>query len=276
MAVKAAALETELIDAVCARVRERLPEDQARPCESFVRQYYRWVPAEDLAERDPLDLYGAALQHCTEMQRRAAGAIKVEVYNPTFEHHGWQSPHTVVEIVTRRYAVPRRLGDDGARARGAPDPPRHPSRHPRAPGRRRQPARRPRSGRRSDRHRRRVRAPRRDRRGSPIPAGQEHLQRQVERVLREVHAAVADWHAMRGRAETLIGEIDEREPPGLDPAGLDEAKAFLHWLDARALHVPRLPRVRARRRRRGHRAEGRPRLRPRDPARRAGRRRTRS
>ncbi len=35
---------------------------------------------------------------------------------------------------------------------------------------------------------------------------------------------------MRGRAETLVGELDEQEPPGLDPAGIEEAKAFLHWL----------------------------------------------
>ena len=51
MAVKPAELEVELIDAVCARVQERLPAEQAGPCAEFVRQYYHWVPPEDLAER---------------------------------------------------------------------------------------------------------------------------------------------------------------------------------------------------------------------------------
>src|SRR5947209_3775847 len=100
MAVKAAEVEAELIDAVCERIRDRLPDDQAPICESFVRQYYHWVPAADLAERSPLDLYGAAVAHWNLMQQRAPGEAKVRVYNPEFEQHGWQSPHAVIEIVS--------------------------------------------------------------------------------------------------------------------------------------------------------------------------------
>src|SRR5947209_13276119 len=100
MAVKAAEVEAELIDAVCERIRDRLPDDQAPICESFVRQYYHWVPAADLAERSPLDLYGAAVAHWNLMQQRAPGEPKVRVYNPEFEQHGWQSPHAVIEIVS--------------------------------------------------------------------------------------------------------------------------------------------------------------------------------
>ncbi len=100
MALNAADLETELIDTVCARVRERLPDEQVAPCEAFVRQYYHWVPAEDLAGRSPLDLYGAAVAHWNLGQVREPSQAKVHVYNPEFEHHGWQSPHTVVEIVS--------------------------------------------------------------------------------------------------------------------------------------------------------------------------------
>ena len=100
MAVKSTDLEMELIDSVLARVRERLPAEQAPTCESFVRQYYRWVPAEDLDERSPLDLYGAALAHWNLAQHRAPGSTHVHVYNPDFEQHGWQSSHSVLEIVT--------------------------------------------------------------------------------------------------------------------------------------------------------------------------------
>ena len=34
------------------------------------------------------------------MHRRAPGEAKVRVCNPQFEQHGWQSAHTVVEIVS--------------------------------------------------------------------------------------------------------------------------------------------------------------------------------
>src|SRR5580704_5414581 len=100
MAVKGADLESELIDTVCESVRERLPAGQVAPCEAFVRQYYQWVPAEDLADRNPLDLYGAAVAHYNLAQQRAPGEAKVRVYNPDFEQHGWQSPHTLIEIVS--------------------------------------------------------------------------------------------------------------------------------------------------------------------------------
>src|SRR3979411_924388 len=100
MAVKAAHVEAELIDTVCSRVRQRLPGEQASPCESFVRQYYHRVPAEDLAARDPLDLYGAAVAQWNLAQQRLPGRAKVRVDNPAFEQHGWQSAHTVLEIVT--------------------------------------------------------------------------------------------------------------------------------------------------------------------------------
>ena len=89
-----------LVDTLCSRVRERVADADADQVEEFVRQYYRWVPAEDLAGRDPLDLYGAALAHWNLARRRAPGEPKVRIYNPTFEQHGFQSTHTVLEIVS--------------------------------------------------------------------------------------------------------------------------------------------------------------------------------
>src|SRR5262249_10341552 len=65
--------------------------------EQFVRMYYADAAPEDLAE---FDLYGAALAHWHLMQRRSPGVPKVHVYTPNLEEHGWQSTHSVVEIVT--------------------------------------------------------------------------------------------------------------------------------------------------------------------------------
>ena len=47
--------------------------------------------------------------------------------------------------------------------------------------------------------------------------------------MEEVHAAVGDWHAMRGRSEVLIGMLDA-DPPAIDPAAVEESKQFLSWL----------------------------------------------
>src|ERR1700736_4959118 len=69
-------------------------------CESFVRQYYQWVPPEDLANRSVRDLYGAAVSHWDLAQQRGRKEAKVRVYNPERDRDGWESPHPVSEIVT--------------------------------------------------------------------------------------------------------------------------------------------------------------------------------
>ena len=92
-------VKDELLDKVVARVREQLPEDQAPQVEEFVRQYYGWVSPEDLSERSPVDVYGAAVAHWNFAHQREPGSAKIRVYNPRFEEHGWQSTHTVVEMV---------------------------------------------------------------------------------------------------------------------------------------------------------------------------------
>src|SRR3712207_185378 len=92
-------VKDELLDKVVARVREQLPEDQAPQVEEFVHQYYDWVPPEDLSDRSPVDVYGATVAHWNLAGHREPGSAKIRVYNPRFEEHGWQSTHTVVEMV---------------------------------------------------------------------------------------------------------------------------------------------------------------------------------
>jgi NAD-specific glutamate dehydrogenase len=100
MAVEAEDLESELIENVCERIRDQLPDEQAPLAEAFVRQYYRRVPAEDLAVREISDLHGAAIAHWRLAYERAPGEAKVRVYNPDPAPDGWSSPHTVIEIVS--------------------------------------------------------------------------------------------------------------------------------------------------------------------------------
>jgi glutamate dehydrogenase len=228
MALRGAELESELVDAVCARIRDRLPPDQAPACETFTRQYYRWVPADDLSGRDVLDLYGAAVAHWNLMQQRDPHQIQVRVYNPQFERDGWQSPHTVVDVVSDDMPfLVDSVTMELARQSRSIDLVIHPVIR----------VRRDANGNLLD-----VVEPGTHVEGDiaesilhaevarePDPELLTKLRCDVERVLREVHAAVADWHAMRGRAESLVGELDEHEPP-IDSAELDESKQFLAWL----------------------------------------------
>ena len=66
---------------------------------AYLKRYYRHVADEDLAQRDPVDLAGAALSHRQLAAHRGGGQANVRVFTPTVEKNGWQTGHTVVEIV---------------------------------------------------------------------------------------------------------------------------------------------------------------------------------
>ena len=228
MAVKAAELEAELIDTVCARVRDRLPNEQAAPCVTFVRQYYHWVPPEDLADRSPLDLYGAAVAHWNLAQERAPGAAKVRVYNPDLEQHGWQSPHTVIEVVSEDMPfVVDSINMELARQGYGIDLVIHPVIRVRRDSESKlidvlDPAEQASDAlAESILHAEVVREPDRERLAQ--------LRANVERVLGEVRAAVEDWEPMRGRTRALIEELSVHPPP-VAPDELEEVKEFLAWV----------------------------------------------
>src|ERR1051326_8223515 len=65
----------------------------------FERLYYAEVDPEELAARSGRDLAGAAASHLELGRRFASGKSTIRAYNPTQGQHGWQSTHTVVEIV---------------------------------------------------------------------------------------------------------------------------------------------------------------------------------
>src|SRR5664279_4016001 len=100
MAVKAGDLEFDLIDALSACVAQRMPGESRAAYAEFVGQYYHWVPAADLYDRNPLDLCGALVAHWRTGRVRLPGEPSVRVYNPDVERDGWSSPNTVVEIVS--------------------------------------------------------------------------------------------------------------------------------------------------------------------------------
>lgn len=91
-------VRTEIIENVVKHVREKLHAKQAPFVEQFVRQYFNLVSTEDLKSRNEIDLYGAALSHLLFLNQHKTNELSVRVYNPQYEQHGWQSPHTIVEI----------------------------------------------------------------------------------------------------------------------------------------------------------------------------------
>ncbi|RSS44365.1 NAD-glutamate dehydrogenase [Streptomyces sp. WAC07061] len=67
---------------------------------SYLQRYYLHTAPEDLADRDPVDVFGAALSHYRLAETRPQGTASVRVHTPTVEENGWTSSHSVVEVVT--------------------------------------------------------------------------------------------------------------------------------------------------------------------------------
>ncbi len=197
VAIGTHAAESALIESVCERVRDRLAPEEVAEAEAFVRRYYHRAPAEDLRGREPLDLYGVALSHWSFGRERGSGEARVRVYNPTFEQHGWQSPHTAIEIVSDDMPF---LVDSVSMELNRHELGIHALIHPVV-------------GSESYIH---VEVDRR-------AEGFEAIADGLGQVLAQVRAAVEDWQPMRARMRALI----EDDRPG---EAFEAARAQLAWL----------------------------------------------
>ncbi len=73
---------------------------QAAPeMSAMIQSFYANVPEEDLQERPIEDLGAAVLAQRRMAHTRQPHERLVRIYNPSLSEHGWQCPHTVIEIV---------------------------------------------------------------------------------------------------------------------------------------------------------------------------------
>ncbi|QRN03949.1 NAD-glutamate dehydrogenase [Legionella sp. MW5194] len=224
-----------IIYAIVDKLKRKMEPEQAQLCSEFVRQFYSTVAMEDLCEWDIEDLYGAAINFWSLIQTRAPNETKIRIYNPDFERHGWQTTHTVVEVLTTDMPflvdslrmVVNRMGFEahlvihmGGLTVKRNDKNQVVQVLPRSTN----PAMDKKKG-------IFVEAPifmEIDRQTDP--AILEELHRNFDRVLEDNRAVVEDWPAMRERVRRAITELDEA-PEVLDPAEAEETKAFLQWIE---------------------------------------------
>ncbi len=195
----------------------------------FLRAYFRGVGEEDLAERTPATLAGEARSHLELGWRRAPGQSLVRIFNPDRERDGFESPHTLVQIVTddRPFLVDS-VGIAFARAGLAMHLIVHPVLEVRRDGRGRLAGLGANGGepyqaeswelyevdRQTD------------------PAALERLRHDIESTLTDVTLAVDDWPAMRERVRSLVADL-ERDPPSLPSDDVSEARQLLEWMEER-------------------------------------------
>ncbi|TDC46784.1 NAD-glutamate dehydrogenase [Jiangella ureilytica] len=220
--------KSELI-AKAAVVGDRGSRDED---EAFLRRYYRHVAAEDLVDRDVVDVYGVAASHRRSAQSRPQGTAVVNVYTPTIDEHGWASGHTIVEVVIDDMPF---LVDSVTMALAEHD---HAIRlvvHPQLV------VRRDITGQLIEVLDLNENDPRRDS-GTIVeswmhveidrtddPDDQAAIEQLLRDVLRDVREAIEDWPRMRQRAIDIADEL-EQVPSSIKDPEADEARELLRWL----------------------------------------------
>ena len=209
---------------IAALVAARVAPDLRSTVQAFIARYYEQVDPEDLQERLPADLYGAALSHWNFARRREPGRSRVRAFNPTLEEHGWQSKHTIVEIVNDDMPF---LVDSVAMEANRHGGVLHLIIHPILPV---------------------ERTPDGTLAGLATGASERfesfiHLEvdritdqaalgalaADLARVLDDVRAAVTDWRTMQEKARAIAADIG-RSPPPLPTDELEDGIALLNWL----------------------------------------------
>ncbi|MEV6051035.1 NAD-glutamate dehydrogenase [Streptomyces sp. NPDC052107] len=200
---------------------------------AFLQRYYLHTAPEDLTDRDPVDVFGAAVSHYRLAENRPQGTANVRVHTPTVEENGWTCSHSVVEVVTddMPFLVDSVTNELTRRGRGI-----HVVVHPQF-------------------------VVRRDLTGKlievlPTPPGGElphdayfeswihvEIDRETDRadlkqittdllrVLSDVREAVEDWEKMRDAATRIAGGLESEPVPGdLPRPEVEEARELLRWL----------------------------------------------
>ncbi|MCF1427224.1 MAG: NAD-glutamate dehydrogenase [Shewanella sp.] len=93
------AMPSVLLENVVSLIHSKVPHTQAKQVEQFAVGLYSQMSKEDLHQRNDSDLYGAALSLWNSLNATKPGDSLVRVFNPSQSRHGWQSTHSIIEIV---------------------------------------------------------------------------------------------------------------------------------------------------------------------------------
>ncbi|MDD2816603.1 MAG: NAD-glutamate dehydrogenase [Thiotrichaceae bacterium] len=230
----------DLLQEIASLLAERFPETEAQSLQRFTQQFYHDVAAEDLLERNSLDLYGAALAAWHFIHECVPNEHKVRVYNPQFEQHGWQSAHTIINTLMQDMpflvdSIRVALNQQGLTVHLVIHPVFVVSRNPQGEllaviaceGEELEDICLPESDSNTLYQRESLMHIEVDRHTDPQLLSE--IAHSLSSVLNDVHLAITDWQAMRQQLTQILQELATTPPP-VSSEELQETQAFLHWI----------------------------------------------
>jgi len=218
-----------IIEKVIAYAKEHISAERFELFKHFVSLYYSHISYGDLHDREVADLYGAAFSQWELMYQRQPNELKIRIFNPHFEQHGWTSTHTIIQVAIENmpflvdsmrmeinrlgltthfmiYMGGMRIARD-KKGRVTEIAPYAISSNEGV-----------------------VEAPiymEIDRQTDPKVIAD--IEAHLKRVIQDVSLSVQDWSKMQTRLRETISELSTQNQ-SIDEAEVNEAKAFLEWL----------------------------------------------
>lgn len=88
-----------VIDKVIAVGLKKLKAKEANVFADFLRLYFKNIPHEELVVHETDVLYAKAKGHWDFINQRKGKKPAIRIFNPTLGNEGWESEHTIIEIV---------------------------------------------------------------------------------------------------------------------------------------------------------------------------------
>lgn len=215
----AASGEGVSLEPIVEALRKRAPKARQAQAEAFLRAFYRRMSADEYAQHSPEAWAALANEFLDLAHERKPGVSKVRVFNPSLKDSGWETPHTVVQIVNDDMpflvdSVTMALAEQGIGV--------HVLGHPVVRFTRDRSGRVTEVGEGTSESLMHLEL---DRQPLEAMAG---IERTVRTVLDDVRAIVRDWEAMRVRMLSVADEMATRQMP-VSEEGRVEAREFLRW-----------------------------------------------
>ncbi|MGY8811596.1 MAG: NAD-glutamate dehydrogenase [Pseudomonadales bacterium] len=101
MALIMASTKQGFIETLQERLQPLVQTKDQQAIRLFCRYFYGIASLDELSARQDNDLLGCTLSSWRFLQQFEGGEVKLRVFNPDTQQHGWQSTHTVVEVLHR-------------------------------------------------------------------------------------------------------------------------------------------------------------------------------
>ncbi|MDA1089150.1 MAG: NAD-glutamate dehydrogenase [Proteobacteria bacterium] len=240
--------KADLIKKAITESRKLLGKKAQKQFAGFLTAYFDQVPPQDILGNTPKMLCGLAHSHWKLIQARTRRKPQIRVYNPDPKKDGWQSAHTVIEVVNDDMPF---LVDSVSSELNNQDLAVHLVIHPIFMARRNKAGKLLEISPRGPRGKSQGKDKGKDQRtgqgkdqADAAPESLMHFQvnhqsgerlkkieAAIKAVLNDIRASVTDWRAMRGKMTAVIGEL-ESLPKAIDPEEAAEIREFLRWIHA--------------------------------------------